>query len=117
MASDKRQPDPPEEESGSSWHWAYLIPIMALLIPITAITGATMDDLVPILITVAIIGGVWAAGRNLMGYRHQLRMRELDAERDVASLEAQRLREAQQVLDLDDRIQELKRTEEPPNPA
>lgn len=102
---------PPKDDNGSTWHWAYLIPMMALLIPIVAITNVTVGDLVPVLVTLAIIGGTWAAGRNLMGYRHELRMAELEAQRQLAALEAARLAEAQKVLDLDDRIDHLRRTE------
>ncbi len=111
------KPDRPGERK-STWNWAYLIPILALLIPITAITNANVGDLVPVIVTVLILGGLWAGGRNLLAYRHQLRMDELRSERDIAALEAERLREAQRVLDLDDRIEELKGPEtEPPQLA
>lgn len=109
-----KTPDEDENtENTSSWNWAYLIPLMALSIPILAVSGARLSDLIPLLITVAIISGLWAGGRNLLGYQHQLRMRELEAQREVAAIEAARLREAQKVLDLDDRIEHLKRTEPP----
>lgn len=105
-------------DDDSRWHWAYLIPMMALLIPILAVTDATLDDLVPVLVTLAIIGGLWGAGRNLMGYRHELRMSELEAQRRLAELESERMKEAQKVLDLDDRLADLKHAQmEPPEPA
>ena len=105
---------PPEDDNGSTWHWAYLIPIMALLIPIIAITENSLGELVPVLVTLAIIGGAWLAGRNLMGYRHQLRMSELEAQRQLAALEAARLSEAQKILDLDDGIEQLRRIDPAP---
>jgi len=115
---DSNAPDNDGENADHRWHWAYLIPMMALLIPILAVTDAQLGDVVPVLVTLAVIGGLWAAGRNLLGYRHELRMKELEVERDVAALEAERLKEAQKVLDLDDRIAELKQTDrEPPTPA
>ncbi len=115
---DSNAPDNAGENADRRWHWAYLIPMMALLIPILAVTEAQLGDIVPVLVTLAVIGGLWAAGRNLLGYRHELRMKELEVERDVAALEAERLKEAQKVLDLDDRIAELKQTDrEPPTPA
>lgn len=115
---DPNAPDNADEKDNGSWRWALLIPMMALLIPILAVTQATLDDLVPVLVTLAVIGGLWAAGRNLLGYRHELRMEELEVMRDVAALEAERLKEAQKVLDLDDRIAELKQMDqEPPTPA
>jgi len=110
--------DNADQADDGRWRWAYLIPLMALLIPILAVTDAQLDDIVPVLVTLAIIGGLWASGRNLLGYRHELRMKELEVEREVAALEAERLKEAQKVLDLDDRIAELKKLDrEPPTRA
>lgn len=111
MTKPPRDGEPNEDKS--SWNWAYLIPMMALAIPILAVSGARLSDLIPLLVTLAIVSGLWAGGRNLLGYQHQLRMRELEAQAEIAAIEADRLREAQKVLDLDDRIEHLKRTEPP----
>jgi hypothetical protein len=56
---------------------------------------------------IAAIAAATVAGRYLPGYRHQLRMTELDAQREVTSLESRQLTEAQRLLDLDDRLDEL----------
>ena len=92
----------------SGWNWAYIIPILALMIPIVAIAG---DAVASIAIGAGIIGAVaLALGgiRGLMAYRHELRMKEIEAQRDIARIEAGKLEKANKILDADDRLSELR---------
>jgi len=116
MSGNKKRAD-----SDRGWHWAYLIPILALMIPIVAITNL---DLTAVLTSamaavVAAVAAGTVAGRYLLGYRHELRMSELEAQRELTALESRQLSEAQRLLDLDDRIDELRpnRTTNPPTEA
>ena len=99
-------------ESDGGWHWAYLIPILALMIPIVAITNLDLTEILTsaMAAVVAAIAAGTVAGRYLLGYRHELRMTELEAQRELTALESHQLSEAQRLLDLDDRIDELRQT-------
>ena len=102
-----------------SWNWAYLIPILGLMIPIFAVTNVDLTEILTSVMAavIAAIGAGTVAGRYLLGYRHQLRMSELEAHREVAALESRQLTEAQRLLDLDDRLDELRLSPETNPPA
>ncbi len=96
------------KKKDTGWNWAYIIPILALMIPIVAIAG---DAVASIAIAAGIIGAVALAlggVRSLMAYRHELRMKEIEAQRDIARLEASRLEQADRILSADDRLAELR---------
>ena len=99
-----------EDTNPGGWKWVYVIPLMALTIPIIAIANVDITEILTssVAAIVIAIGGGTLAGRYLLGYRHQLRLSELEAQREVAALEAHQLAEAQRLLDLDDRLHELK---------
>lgn len=99
-----------EDPKSGGWNWAYLIPMMALMIPIFAVTNVDLTEILTsnMAAVVAAVGAGTVAGRYLLGYRHQLRMSELTAHADIAALEARQLTEAQRLLDLDDRIDQLR---------
>ena len=92
----------------SGWNWAYIIPILALMIPIVAIAGDAIGNLA---IGIGIVGAVALAlggTRALMAYRHELRMKELEAKRDIARIEAGKLDKADRILAADDHLAELR---------
>lgn len=93
-----------------SWNWAYAIPILAMLIPIVAITNLDLTEILTSLMAavIAAIAAGTVAGRYLLGYRHELRTTELEAQRELTALESRQLTEAQRLLDLDDRLDELR---------
>ena len=97
-------------DGNRGWNWAYLIPILALMIPIVAITNLDLTEILTSLMAavIAAIAAGTVAGRYLLGYRHELRMTELEAQRELATLESRQLTEAQRLLDLDDRIDGLR---------
>ncbi len=98
----------PDEDDGS-WNWAYLIPITALMIPIIALLEVTAAELLPLLITIVAVAAVTIGVKSVLGYQHKLRMEELEAQKEIAALEAQQLSAAQRVLDLDEPAAELRR--------
>ncbi|MBK5268578.1 MAG: hypothetical protein JJE47_14220 [Acidimicrobiia bacterium] len=102
--------DKDRKTDGTSWSWAYLIPLMGLMIPIIAITDLNLTEVLTstMAAVIAAIGAGTLAGRYLLGYQHQLQVRELEARREIVALETHQLTEAQRVLDLDDRLDELK---------
>lgn len=102
-----------------SWNWAYLIPILALLIPIVAITNLNLTEVLTSVMAavIASIAAGTVAGRYLLGYRHELRMAELEAQRELTALESHQLTEAQRLLDLDDRIDDLRPSPKATPPA
>ncbi len=107
--------------NGTSWNWAYLIPVMGLMIPIIsiiAITGLNRTEVLTstMAAVIAAIGAGTLAGRYLLGYLHQLRVLELDARREMVALETHQLTEAQRVLNLDDRL-DRERLRPPPRPS
>lgn len=96
------------KKSGGGWNWAYLIPILALMIPIIAVAGEALGNLA---IGAGIIGAVALAlggTRALMAYRHELRMKELQAQRDIARIEAGKLDKADRILAADDQLAQLR---------
>jgi len=115
LMSGKKKPN----DGDRGWNWAYLIPIMALMIPIVAITGLNLTEVLTSVMAavVAAIAAGTVAGRYLLGYRHELRMTELEAQRELTALESRQLTEAQRLLDLDDRLDELRPSPETNPPA
>lgn len=98
-----------KDDDGSSWHWAYLIPMMALLIPILAVLDASLADFLPLVAIIVGVAAVTLGVRSVLGYQHGLRMEELEAQKDIAALEARQFSEAQRILDMDERTAELRR--------
>lgn len=113
--SDSSAPGPKD----GGWKWVYLIPMMALMIPIVAISNVDITAIATSAtgVSVVTITAGTIAGRYLLGYRHQLRLAELEVQRDVVALEARQLTEAQRLLELDDRIDELRSRPETEPPA
>lgn len=97
-----------KDGNGSSWHWAYLIPIMALLIPILGVLNASLADLLPLVSIIVGVAAVTLGVRSVLGYQHGLRMEELEAQKEIAALEARQFSEAQRILDLDERTAQLR---------
>lgn len=84
-----------------------LVPLAALCIPIFAVIG----DNTPLLILIGgllALAGVVLAARSLMTHRHNLTMKELDARERITLAERAQLTEAQRILELDDRLPDLK---------
>lgn len=78
------------------------------MIPIVAIAGDAIGNLA---IGAGIIGAVALAlggTRALMAYRHELRMKELDAQREIARIEAGKLDKADRILSADDNLARLR---------
>lgn len=69
---------------GNSWNWVYLIPIMALMIPIVATTNLDITEVLTSTMAtdIATLGAGTVAGRYLLGYRPQ---------REITALESQQL--------------------------
>ncbi len=89
----------------STWHWALAIPLAALAIPLVAILGDAVPDLLqavqwPLTALVTVGSATWG-GRYLLDHKHELRMKEIEAERELAALERERLTTAERVLELD----------------
>lgn len=96
------------KKANTGWNWAYIIPILALMIPIVAIAGDAIGNLA---LGAGIIGAVALAlggTRALMAYRHELRMKELEAKRDIARIEAGKLDRADRILAADDQLAQLR---------
>lgn len=109
------------DETGDDrgWHWAYVIPLAALMIPIIAVIGNdAIVELFSSWVTaiIVLLAGGTLAGRSLLRYRHELRLEEFAAQRDIAAAEALQLSEAQKLLDLDDRIETLQYDPKPEDP-
>ncbi len=96
MARDGEDPD------DRSWNWAYLIPILALMIPIVAIAGSSTWFVLVVSIAAALGGGT-LAGKYLLDHRHQLRMAELEARERLMREERSQLDIANRILEADER--------------
>jgi len=108
-------------EAVSDGLWV-LVPIMALMIPILGISdGMDGGRAIPVAIAVCVVMAVGAVlTRMLMAQRHAMRMTELRAEQDIAEVEARQLTEANQVIENNRTMQELRqavREAETPAPA
>ncbi len=90
--------------------------VFTMVVLIVAMGTGVISDLARVFELLAVIGGLTVGGRYLLGYRHRLRMEELDRQREIAKIEAAQLGAAERILDLDDRIGEL-RQQEPPQEA
>lgn len=84
-----------------SWNWAYLIPILALMIPIVAIAGSSAWFTWVVAIA-AVLGGSTLAGKYLLDHRHDLRMQELEVERRLLAEERSQLDLANRILEADE---------------
>lgn len=96
------------KKTDSGWNWAYIIPILALMIPIVAIAGDAIGNLAIGLGIVAAVALALGGTRALMAYRHELRMKELEAKRDIARIEAGKLDRADRILAADDQLAQLR---------
>lgn len=96
-------------EAVSDGLWV-LVPIMALMIPILGISdGMAGGQAIPFAIAVCVVMAVGAVlTRMLMAQRHTMRMTELRAERDIADAEARQLTQANQVIENNRTMQELR---------
>lgn len=106
-----------QPSSGSSrndfdgkWKWVYVVPLMALMIPIIAITEIDFNAVLTSSLAAVVVGiGVGTmAARSLLKYRHQLRLKELRAQQELIALESRQLTEAQRLLDLDDTASQMR---------
>lgn len=98
----------PTNNDGSTWNWAYLIPLTALMIPIIAVIGVSAEEFLPLLEIIVAAVAVTLGVRSVLGYRHRLRMEELETQKEIAVIEAQQLTAAQRVLDLDEGTEQLR---------
>ena len=96
------------KKTDSDWNWAYIIPILALMIPIVAIAGDAIGNLAIGIGIVAAVALALGGTRALMAYRHELRMKELEAKRDIARIEAGKLDKADRILAADDQLAQLR---------
>lgn len=87
-----------------------LVPLAALMIPILAVSdGVAGGSAIPLAVAVTMVMVVGAVlARMLMAQRHSLRMRELQAERAIAEAEARQMSQANQVIENNRTIQELR---------
>lgn len=100
-----------EPRSNNIW---IVIPLAALSIPILAILRDT-PWVGWMFGAVVLIGALTMAARSLMTHRHDLRMKEIEAQERVARIEQEHLTSAQRILELDDVQERLRK--EPPTPA
>lgn len=107
--------DSPKKSGG--WNWAYVIPLAALMIPIIGVLGPeTIAEIftgTPAIILTSIAGGT-LAGRYLLGYRHRLRLDEIEARAAIVDAETRQLAESTRLLDLDDPVNQLRSKIDPP---
>ncbi len=96
------------KKSDQGWNWAYIIPILALMIPIVAIAGDAVGNIAIGAGIIAAVALALGGTRSLMAYRHQLRMKELEAKRDIARIEAGQLDKADRILAADDHLAQLR---------
>lgn len=110
-SSANRQPaeddDASDDVEDSSW---VLIPLAALMIPILGVSqGNDGGAAIAIAVAVALVLAVATLlARMLMVQRHNLRMTELRAERRLAQEESQQLMQANQMLERNRTIEELR---------
>lgn len=101
------------KDSDSLW---VLVPLAALMIPIIAVSdGNTV--LVWAIAAAFVIAAGGLVGRSLMDRAHRHRLAEMEAKARLEAAERERLREANRVLDTDDRVRELRqsiRDDQPP---
>lgn len=98
-----------------TWNWAYVIPLAALSIPIFAILDPDLSELAsstPAII-IASIFGFTVAARYLLGYRHRLRLDEIEARAAIVDAETRQLAESARLLDLDDPVNQLRSNVDP----
>jgi len=89
-----------------------------MVVLIVLISSDAIADLARVFEILAAIGGLTLGGRYLLGYRHRLRMEELDSRREIARIEAAQLGAAERILDLDDHIRDpVERRTNPPQEA
>ncbi len=100
-----------EPRSNNIW---IVIPLAALSIPVLAILRDT-PWVGWMFGAVVLIGALTMAARSLMTHRHDLRMKEIEAQERVARIEQEHLTSAQRILELDDVQERLRK--EPPTPA
>lgn len=93
-----------------------LVPIVAILagvsIPILGILSPIIPQLVPLayVITVFCLGTV--CGRYLLGFHHELRMKELEKQTELAHLDAAKYEAAEKLIASDDAVEKaVKRVE------
>ncbi len=96
-------------ESSNTDNLWILVPLAALSIPIIAVLGSA-DNWV---VSAAVVGlmvliAVTFIIRSLMTHRHNLRMRELEAQERIAHIEQQRLTAAERLLERDDGVADLR---------
>lgn len=77
-----------------------LIPLAALSIPIFAVVND--GPLVWVLGAVIVLVALTLAARSLMTHRHELRIRELEAQERIVRAERDQLSAAERLLELDD---------------
>lgn len=107
MGADEPEPGGEGEPSflASENVWI-LVPLAALSIPILAIALGN-EDAAPVfavvIAAVALIAAVTFAVRNVVGFRHRLRLQELAAQERLAQAERERFRAAERMLGEPDR--------------
>jgi hypothetical protein len=102
MGADETQPGGgPEPSFFAGENVWILVPLMALSIPILAITlsnDAAAPIFAVVIAVVALIAAVTFAVRNVVGFRHRLRLQELAAQERLAQAERERFRAAERML-------------------
>ncbi len=92
-----------------------LVPLAALSIPIFAIFSTAVW--IPwLVVSLVMVAAVTIAVRSVVGYRHRLRMEELELRERLMRTEHEQLRSAERILELDD-TKDLRRQMEPPAEA
>lgn len=95
-----------ERKDRDSSIWV-LVPLAALMIPIIAVADGNALVLVGVgAAFLVIVLGVVA--RSLMDYRHELRLKEIEAERRLIQEDRLRFDDAKRVLDRDSELRELR---------
>lgn len=84
-----------------------LIPLAALTIPILAVSGGSESPLTWSVGVLVIVVAVTLAVRSLMTHRHNLRLKEIEAQERASRAEREHLSAAQRILDLDDGVADL----------
>lgn len=100
-----RQPSNGKSNDGS---WV-LIPIVALFIPLFAVSAALEAEILQIAAAVAIVVVMAAMlARMLSAQRHQQRLEQIQAESALASTERDQLAQANRIMDQNAEIRQLR---------
>lgn len=104
------------DSSGGDSGWA-IIPVVALFIPLFAISAALESEILQIAVSLAIVivmSGMLA--RSLLAQRHMHRIEELETQASLTRAESEQLAQANRIMDQNAEIRELRNAITEPSP-